>query len=87
MSQYHVPSRVEKDRGHNLLKPKTIMKEYNWYVRIELSTHNGKTAAWEYDSYCTEEQIQEIVENEMQTLENLGWNVETATILNVTLIF
>lgn len=63
------------------------MKEYRWYVRIELSAHNGRTAAWEYDPYCTEEQIHEIVENEMQTLENLGWKVETATILNVTPIF
>ena len=64
------------------------MKEYDWYVRIELHADNEAQIAVVEDTYnCTEERIDELVSNLIQNLENSGFKVETATILNVTPIF
>ena len=64
------------------------MKEYDWYVRIELHSYNEASIAVVEDVYnCTEERIDELVSNLIQNLENTGFRVETATILNVTPIF
>lgn len=64
------------------------MKEYDWYVRIELHSYNeAKIAVVENVYNCTEERIDELVSNLIQNLENSGFKVETATILNITPIF